>query len=357
MKGKEEKEGGARLGAGGGSPEKSPSAQELKEQGNRLFVGRKYPEAAACYGRAITRNPLVAVYYTNRALCYLKMQQHEQALADCRRALELDGQSVKAHFFLGQCQLEMESYDEAIANLQRAYSLAKEQRLNFGDDIPSALRIAKKKRWNSIEERRIHQESELHSYLSRLIAAERERELEECQRNHEGDDDDSHVRAQQACIEAKHVRVPPSTRGSVCAHVARERPHPAVGPCVPASCWVCVPRRREVGCPSQALLNFPQDKYMADMDELFSQVDEKRKKRDIPDYLCGKISFELMREPCITPSGITYDRKDIEEHLQRVGHFDPVTRSPLTQEQLIPNLAMKEVIDAFISENGWVEDY
>lgn len=23
-----------------------------------------------------------------------------------------------------------------------------------------------------------------------------------------------------------------------------------------------------------------------------------------------------MREPCITPSGITYDRKDIEEHLQ-----------------------------------------
>lgn len=56
-----------------------------------------------------------------------------------------------------------------------AYSLAKEQRLNFGDDIPSALRIAKKKRWNSIEERRIHQESELHSYLTRLIAAERER--------------------------------------------------------------------------------------------------------------------------------------------------------------------------------------
>lgn len=43
--------------------------------------------------------------------------------------------------------------------------------------------------------------------------------------------------------------------------------------------------------------------------------------------------------------------------LQRVGHFDPVTRSPLTQDQLIPNLAMKEVIDAFISENGWVEDY
>ena len=39
-------------------------------------------------------------------------------------------------------------------------------------------------------------------------------------------------------------------------------------------------------------------------------------KRDVPDFLCGKISFELMRDPVITPSGITYDRKDIEEHLQ-----------------------------------------
>jgi len=42
---------------------------------------------------------------------------------------------------------------------------------------------------------------------------------------------------------------------------------------------------------------------------------------------------------------------------QRVGHFDPVTRQELTQDQLIPNLAMKEVVDGFVAENGWVEDY
>ncbi|XP_048465479.1 E3 ubiquitin-protein ligase CHIP isoform X1 [Rhincodon typus] len=304
-----------------GSPEKSLTAQELKEQGNRLFLSRKYQEAAASYSKAIVRkelkrrecpccwwrsnrNPSVAVYYTNRALCYVKMQQFDKAVADCKHALELDSQSVKAHFFLGQCQLEMENYDEAIGNLQRAYNLAKEQRLNFGDDIPSALRMAKKKRWNSIEDKRIQQENDLHDYLTKLILSEKEREVEQCKRKHyEENLDDSRTRMEIAKIEARH------------------------------------------------------DKYMNEMDDLFSQVDEKRKKRDIPDYLCGKISFELMREPCITPSGITYDRKDIEEHLQRVGHFDPVTRSPLTQEQLIPNLAMKEVIDAFISENGWVEEY
>ncbi|XP_069840421.1 E3 ubiquitin-protein ligase CHIP isoform X2 [Dendropsophus ebraccatus] len=273
MKGKEESgSGGGRpsgvssgQGGIGGSPEKSVSAQELKEQGNRLFVARKYQEAVSCYSKAITRNPSISVYYTNRALCYLKMQQLDKALADCKHALELDCQSVKAHFFLGQCQMEMENYDEAIANLQRAYNLAKEQRLNFGDDIPSALRIAKKKRWNSIEERRINQENELHAYLTKLILAEKERELEETKRKHEEENqDDNRSRTQLSCVATKH------------------------------------------------------DKFLAEMDELFSQVDEKRK---------------------------------------RVGHFDPVTRSPLTQDQLIPNLAMKEVIDAFISENGWVEDY
>uniref|UniRef100_A0A8C7SZV9 CHIP N-terminal tetratricopeptide repeat domain-containing protein n=1 Tax=Oncorhynchus mykiss TaxID=8022 RepID=A0A8C7SZV9_ONCMY len=56
-----------------------------------------------------------------------------------------------------------------------AYNLAKEQRLNFGDDIPSALRVAKKKRWNSIEEKRINQENKLHAYLTKLILAEKER--------------------------------------------------------------------------------------------------------------------------------------------------------------------------------------
>ena len=39
---------------------------------------------------------------------------------------------------------------------------------------------------------------------------------------------------------------------------------------------------------------------------------------DIPDYLADKMTFELMTDPVITPSGITYDRKSILNHL-RVG--------------------------------------
>jgi len=100
-----------------------------------------------------------------------------------------------------------------------------------------------------------------------------------------------------------------------------------------------------------------RDSAIAQLNDLFAKVDDNRRKREVPDYLCGKISFEILQEPVITPSGITYERKDIEEHLQRVGHFDPVTRVRLTQDQLIPNLAMKEVVDAFLQENEWALDY
>lgn len=59
-----------------------------------------------------------------------------------------------------------------------AQDLGKEQKLNFGDDIASQLRTARKKRWNILEEKRIAQEIELQSYLNRLIKEEMERNLE-----------------------------------------------------------------------------------------------------------------------------------------------------------------------------------
>ncbi|KAI3388393.1 hypothetical protein SNEBB_003753 [Seison nebaliae] len=75
-----------------------------------------------------------------------------------------------------------------------------------------------------------------------------------------------------------------------------------------------------------------------------------QKRINIPDTLCGKISFELMTDPVITPDGITYDRTCIEQHLQRIGRFDPLTRQSLTRDQLVPNLALKELINDFMTE-------
>ncbi|CAH1954274.1 unnamed protein product [Acanthoscelides obtectus] len=274
--------------------------KELKEQGNRLFNLRKYDDAISCYTKAIIKNPDVAHYFTNRALCHLKLLRWEPACTDCRRALDMDPNLVKGHFFLGQALLETENYDESIKHLQRAVDLAKEQKLNFGDDIAAQLRAARKKRFSVQEEKRITQEIELHSYLNRLIEKDKESQIAKVTQD-EGDN--------EKCKE-KILDI-------------------------------------EDKC----------DNYMNELNQLFVKVDDRRRKREVPDYLCGKISFEILQEPVITPSGITYDKKDLEEHLQRVGHFDPVTRVKLTQDQLIPNFAMKEVVDAFLTENEWAYDY
>jgi len=276
---------------------KNYSDKELKDQGNKQFAARNFDGAIDSYTLAIIKNSNVPHYYTNRALCYLNQKRWPQAVQDARQALEKDPNLVKGHFYLGKALLERESLDEAIKHLHRANDLAKEQKLNFGDDIAIQLRIARKKRWNIQEEKRIQQEIELQTYLTRLVVEDRDRKIEELRNT--GEDVD-------VLVEKVEVET---------------------------------------------------DRHMDELHGLFAKVDERRQKRDVPDYMCGKISFEILKDPVITPSGITYDRKDIEEHLTRVGHFDPVTRTKLTQDQLIPNYAMKEVVDDFIVNNEWAHDF
>jgi len=276
---------------------KNLSDKELKDQGNKQFAARNFDGAIDSYTLAIIKNSNVPHYYTNRALCYLNQKRWPQAVQDARQALEKDPNLVKGHFYLGKALLERESLDEAIKHLHRANDLAKEQKLNFGDDIAVQLRIARKKRWNIQEEKRLQQEIELQTYLTRLIVEDRDRKIDELRKT--GEDVD-------VLVEKVEVET---------------------------------------------------DRHMDEVHSLFAKVDERRQKRDVPDYMCGKISFEILKDPVITPSGITYDRKDIEEHLNRVGHFDPVTRTKLTQDQLIHNYAMKEVVDDFIINNEWAHDF
>lgn len=70
------------------------------------------------------KNQAVPTYFTNRALCYLKLKRWEQTCQDCKRALDIDSNHVKGHFFLGSALLELESYDEAIKHLQRGVFLS-----------------------------------------------------------------------------------------------------------------------------------------------------------------------------------------------------------------------------------------
>lgn len=85
----------------------------------------------------------------------------------------------------------MQSEDEAMANLQWTYTSDKEQWLM---QMTSLASLHQQQHQNSPEEQHNSQESELHFCLTRLTAAEPDRELM-YPGNHEGGKNDSHIQA------------------------------------------------------------------------------------------------------------------------------------------------------------------
>jgi STIP1 family protein 1 len=63
------------------------------------------------------------------------------------------------------------------------------------------------------------------------------------------------------------------------------------------------------------------------MEEVFDKAGAQDRPGDVPDYLCCQITMDIFRDPVITPSGVTYEREVLMEHLRRVGKFDPLTRA------------------------------
>ncbi|VDP83547.1 unnamed protein product [Echinostoma caproni] len=320
----------------------------LKDIGNGMFAAARYREAAQYYTEAILKQPDISSYYSNRALCYVQMQDYAKALPDCRRSIELDESNLKAYFFAGQAHLGLGQWEEALAKLLHAHNLALEQHRNFGDDITSVIRLAKRKRFEAEDEKRRQEEIALQTYLNNLILQDAERQKQALIQATQGGST-----LTRGCIQS-----PACPQLDVQAQLETDPLLPVVlpdDPLHPADNLSSVPCSETLSVTPTATATTADDDVVREGG--LTVVDERRQKREVPEYLCGRISFELMLDPVITPSGITYDKRSIIAHLRKVGHFDPLTRQPLTENQLIPNLSMKEVVHAFLEENPWAENY
>lgn len=76
----------------------------------------------------------------------------------------------------------------------------------------------------------------------------------------------------------------------------------------------------------------------------------------VPDWLIDGITFEVMHDPVITPSGTSFDRSGIVKYVQNAG-VDPLTREPMTVKELRPNYALKAACEEFLTKNGWAVDW
>lgn len=100
------------------------------------------------------------------------------------------------------------------------------------------------------------------------------------------------------------------------------------------------------------------EKKKSDLRTAFFLSDPQNlEKREVPDYLVDGITFEIMHDPVVTKNGRSYERATLIEHLKR-NPTDPLTREPLTINELRPNIALKEACTEFMEKNeGWIYEW
>ncbi len=73
-------------------------------------------------------------------------------------------------------------------------------------------------------------------------------------------------------------------------------------------------------------------------------------KSNIPELFLDPITFNIMKNPVITPKGITYEESSIKIWLQ-IKKKCPLTKTHLKPESLIPNRILKDIIENWINTN------
>ncbi|XP_010547138.1 PREDICTED: E3 ubiquitin-protein ligase CHIP-like isoform X2 [Tarenaya hassleriana] len=230
-------------------------ADRLKEDGNIYFKKERFAAAIDAYTEAITLCPHVPVYWTNRALCHRKRNDWTRVEEDCRKAIQLDHKSVKAHYMLGLALLQKEKYADGVKELQKALDLGRGANPTgyMVEAIWQELAKAKFMEWE-------------------WISAKREWELKNLK---------------EICEDA------------LCQKHALDM------------------SRTEEESSEEAKAS--HSKQLEALERVFEKAAEDDRATEVPDYLCCKITLEIFRDPVISPSGVTYERSAILEHLQKVG--------------------------------------
>ncbi|KAJ1036431.1 hypothetical protein NDA13_000311 [Ustilago tritici] len=98
--------------------ERQAKAKALKDEGNKLFVVGQYEAAKHQYGLAIALDPSVPAFYSNRAACELKLEQHGLAIEDATKAIQLDSKFSKAYFRRASAHLSILDPKSALPDLR-----------------------------------------------------------------------------------------------------------------------------------------------------------------------------------------------------------------------------------------------
>lgn len=103
-------------------------ATNFKNQGNDCFKTKQYKDAVEFYTKGLDMdcgvNEINVALYINRAACNLELKNYRRCIDDCKKALIIDENNVKACYRAGKAFFLVERYDEASQILQ--YGLTKD---------------------------------------------------------------------------------------------------------------------------------------------------------------------------------------------------------------------------------------
>lgn len=95
----------------------------MKSKGNQHVKNEEYQKAIECYTKCVQLFPDKVVSYTNRALCYLKLNQANKAESDCDKSLKKEPGNIKAMFRRAQAKKLKQHYRESISDLKNLLTM------------------------------------------------------------------------------------------------------------------------------------------------------------------------------------------------------------------------------------------
>ena len=110
-----------------GSLDSNTTPADHKREGNDFFKENKYTEAIKCYTRAIDGDKSNPVYYSNRSLCHIKLQQFEEALFDAERAVQLDANNSKFQYRIAMAWSGLGDHEKSFEILSKLENKTAEQ--------------------------------------------------------------------------------------------------------------------------------------------------------------------------------------------------------------------------------------
>lgn len=97
----------------------------LKNEGNEMFKAGNYNGAISKFTDSIELNP-TAPTYSNRSLCYMKINKFDKAEEDARSAIRVDGKFARAYLRLASALEAQNRIDEAVSVLKDLTEFAPE---------------------------------------------------------------------------------------------------------------------------------------------------------------------------------------------------------------------------------------